>query len=130
MVLFFARSAVSQHGGARVEVAHLMLGILAAAPDAVTKVATVSGPVEHIRERAMKMLGAENERPGKGVDVPLSKDCQRALERGAREASALNSRDIRPEHLLLALLNDEAVSPMLGEIGVSRSSVLAFLKEK
>jgi ATP-dependent Clp protease ATP-binding subunit ClpA len=129
MVLFSTRGAVSRFGGKSVEAPHLLLGVVGAVPGVITRFAGEGWPVDRIRERAVGLFAAGEERMPLGANVPLSEDCQRALERSAEEASASNSSDVRPEHLVLALLDDPRVGPLLKEVGLSRELLLAVLEQ-
>ena len=128
--LLYARAAVSEYGGESIDSAHLLLGVLQAAPDAITLFAAADWPFERIQNRGVSLLP----RPAtvdEGVGIPFSADLKTDLERAAREASALGEADIRPEHLVLGLL-DSSVRPvqdLLRDAGVQREHIVEFLKQ-
>jgi ATP-dependent Clp protease ATP-binding subunit ClpB len=129
--LFFARAAVSLYGGGRMETDHLLLGLLEAAPSSITRFMGADWSVERMQEHLRRNV-LRGPTVAESVEIPLSPDLARILVRASREADNLLSQDVRPEHLLLALLDDDVGSDaeLLREAGVTRQSVVMFLQQK
>lgn len=104
--IFFARYEASRFGSPCIESEHLLLGLMREVkssldiflPDLEKRAAIPRRIEEHciIRE---KIAAA--------VDLPLSKECKRALVYAAEEADRLQHSHIGTEHLLLGVLRED-----------------------
>jgi ATP-dependent Clp protease ATP-binding subunit ClpA len=129
--LFFARGAVSQYGGAQLDSTDLLLGILQAAPEAIMRFTASGLSVESMKERAVATLPPAP-KLAEAAEVPFSPGLRRTIERAVRAADNAAARDIRPEHLVLIVLDDvmSAAGQVLRDAGVSRDAVTAFLRQQ
>ena len=103
--LFFARFAVSTHGGTAIETDHLLLGLLR------ERRGFISSLCAHARVDVEPLQMQVEERLAVGVrvpttmEIPFSADTKRILYSAVGEADRLSHNHIGIEHLLLALLN-------------------------
>jgi ATP-dependent Clp protease ATP-binding subunit ClpA len=67
-----------------------------------------------MRERLINTLPPAEKVP-ESLGIPFTRVVRDVLERTAQEAATLGSAEVRPEHLVLALLSDEAgsIGPLL-----------------
>src|SRR5262249_40756861 len=86
---------------------------------------------EGIRKR-VELETVRNKVISTSVDLPLSRQCKRALAYGAEEAQRLKHKLISTEHLLLGLLREEGslASRILQECGVERSAIVDGIDAK
>ena len=127
--LFFARLAVTRLGGSEVAETHLLHGVLADSPTAVTRFAAGS---EWTASRLLQLVGDLATRepgPSVSVEVPFSPAVLRIFPVAAARALGAN-RELVPEDLVLGLLEDPAapVARLLAEAGVTREAVEAWLR--
>lgn len=124
LVLFFARSAVSEHGGDQIGAAHLVVGILRVVPD-VADLLTPDWTAKRLRAEVLTLVRA-TARVKETVEIPFASDTRGAITRAVGEAELADSRLVTPQHLLLALLDDtsEGVGSLLRKAGLSRASIL------
>jgi hypothetical protein len=108
-----------------VDTDHLLLGVLGEEAAA----AAVSGlgvSLERVREAVVELRGpgAETDEAG-GRAIPISPRAREALEQSLREALRLGDDAIGAEHVLLAVLRDEAnrASKILDRLGVPAAAV-------
>ena len=100
--LFFARLAVSEHGGVQLEPAHLLLGVLRADPTGFLRFARSGETEESLAQRlAANMPGGT--KVSTEHEVPFSRPTIAVLEHACVEADGLDDRSIRPEHLLIGV---------------------------
>src|ERR1700757_857456 len=99
-VVFFAKYEASQLGSTSIETEHLLLGILRT--DGLLALRLLKAPekIESIREHIEKHF-SHGEKLSSYVDLPLSRECKRALAYSAEEAERLNQKNVAAEHLLL-----------------------------
>lgn len=126
-----AQAAARAMGHGSVDTAHLVLGILAAGPDAVGATVLESCGVERssVEAEVAATIGRDAATPG---HLPFAPDAKRALELSLREALALGSRRIGSEHLALALLRDRGspAAQVLAGRDVDHARVLAAVLER
>jgi ATP-dependent Clp protease ATP-binding subunit ClpA len=128
--LFEARSAVSRYGGDHIETAHLLFGLLQGTPLRVSPFIKADWSLDKILERLRPTLPHGDFLP-ESLDIPLSRDLQRTLARASREADRLASQTVRPEHLLLAVLDEPSNNEaLLREAGVTREAIETFLQNE
>ena len=104
--LFFARVAVSEHGGSSLSPAHLLLGLIKAAPDAVAPFVRDAHAVQTLAECLVTMIAAP-ELTGEGTEVPLDESVKEILLEALRRADGDGVASVTAEHLLTALLSAE-----------------------
>ncbi|RPH60690.1 MAG: hypothetical protein EHM89_08485 [Acidobacteria bacterium] len=128
--LFFARFAVSEHGGSRIDSDHLLLGILRAAPEALTRFMASGWSLQRMQDRAVALL-PPGQRVEESVEIPFSRAAADVIVRASEEAIALTNNEVRPEHLLLVLLNFEETptGQLLREAGLTRDAIVRFLQQ-
>ena len=127
--LFFARLEAHERGGAAIELEHIVLGILRAAPDAVLRFTNAHTTAESI-------VAASAERLSGGPKLPTSHELRfspavrKMLSQAHSHCEALGQRYVKPQHSVLALLDGERepVYHMLVDAGVDRTKVLEFLR--
>jgi ATP-dependent Clp protease ATP-binding subunit ClpA len=129
--LFFARFAVSEHGGSGIDSEHLLLGILRAAPEAVTRLMAPGWSLQQMQERVVALLPT-GQRVEESVEIPFSRAAADVIVRASEEAIALNNNEVRPEHLLLVLLSFEEAptGQLLREAGLTRDAIVSFLQQQ
>lgn len=98
-------------------------------PDAL---ASIGIDLSAVRERADEVFGpgaldrpAASGRPGRRRHIPFTKDAKKVLEVALREAVALKDREIRTEHLVLAMTRIEGSTAhrLLTECGADPADV-------
>lgn len=126
-----AQAAARAMGHGSVDAVHLVLGILAAGPDAVGATVLASCGVERgaVEAEIAATVGSGAAATG---HLPFARDAKRALELSLREALALGSRRIGSEHLALALLRDRSspAARVLAGRDVDHARVLAAVLER
>jgi len=124
--LFYARLAVSQHGGEAIGVEHILVGLLRAAP--ITVKGYLSADALEKLEQSAAALLPEGATVAEKVEIPFNHEAVRVLRNIARDSTGVV--EIKPEHLLLSLLSDQQspVGKLLHEVGISREAVLAYLQ--
>ena len=103
-VIFFSRYEASQYGSPYIETEHLLLGLIREGDEILrwTPGLTANFLREKIAEATHRAAPLST-----SVDLPLSKDCRRALDFAKNEADRLANKEIDREHLLLGLLDVE-----------------------
>ena len=127
-----AQVASRRMGHDHVDTEHLLLGILAAGPDAggATMLEGCGLTLSEVETEVESTRGREPE-PTKG-HIPFSAGAKKALELSLPEAIAAGHRRIGTEHLLLALMRDRTglASQLLARHGVELDRVVAFVRER
>ncbi|MEZ5219788.1 MAG: Clp protease N-terminal domain-containing protein [Ilumatobacteraceae bacterium] len=126
-VIMAAHQAAHAAGHDHVQPEHLVLGLLTE-PDAIAaKAIAEQASADEVRAAMAAALPA----PGAPRDglVPYSDAAKKVLELTAREALRLGHNYIGTEHLLLALLGDEADGP-LPALGLDRSRAEASIADQ
>jgi ATP-dependent Clp protease ATP-binding subunit ClpC len=121
-ILFFARYEASQMGSATIEIEHLLLGLLRENQGIISRL--ISGLDIDIKE--IRRIVYKNKKeilassPAK-ADLPLSSTAKRVLVLAHHEAEQLESKFVGPEHILLALLQEEDLNlqEQLKEMGLT-----------
>jgi ATP-dependent Clp protease ATP-binding subunit ClpC len=130
--VFFARYEASQLGRGEIEIEHLLLGVLSADPRLAFDLLRSQKKIATIRERVAKYRPREKE-TSTSVDLPLSRECKRALIHAAKECKKLKRSDIGTELLMLGIaceedcfaassLREEGITPMRLREEVNRSA--------
>ncbi len=129
--LFFSRYAVTQLGGVTIEPAHVVLGVMQGAPNAVTRFTRGSEAATALRER-LEAECTQGEKIPERVEIPFSDDTKAALEQTQVEADGLNNHWIRPEHIVLSVMvkTDGTATRALREAGVDPQAIRDYLRVK
>ena len=101
--LFYARVAVSEHGGVAIRDAHLVLGLLRAAPSELWECFSPSVPVQALSECLIGRVAGPTIVP-ESQEVPFSPLTRHALVSAMQVAGTFGHGEIAPEHLLIAVL--------------------------
>jgi ATP-dependent Clp protease ATP-binding subunit ClpA len=112
--LFVARAAALTMHESSIDVQHLVAGTLATWP-----------PAKSCREDVVRSLGVMVPQELNIVgDIPFSAAAQRVLRRTMTRADQLGHHRIRPEHLLLALIEEPGLDEALRQAGIRREVVI------
>ena len=108
LALFQARAAVSEHGGQAISDAHLLLGLLKAAPE----LGPLLRPPVNFQQLSECLVGAvaAQSLPADNVDIPYDSSAQTVLRAAAAIADGLNRKSVVPADILLALLQGETTA--------------------
>jgi hypothetical protein len=127
-----AQVAARRMGHDHVDTKHLLLGILAAGPDAAgaTMLERCGLTRAEVETEVASAVGREHE-PTKG-HIPFSAGAKKALELSLPEAIASGHRRIGTEHLLLALLRERTslAAELLARHGVELDRVVGLVRER
>ena len=104
--IFFARYEASQFGTKAIESEHLLLGLLREHPRLAERLHRRNASASEIRKEIEQRKPAGPKTPT-SVDLPLSKECKRALAFAADEAHRMKHQQIGNEHLLVGLLREK-----------------------
>jgi ATP-dependent Clp protease ATP-binding subunit ClpA len=131
-ILYVARRAASEHGSHAVQNEHLLLGLLDVTPTVLTRACGGRCSADDVQQQVLTTLPTPlpiGERLPVNVELAMAPETTTALERAMQEADNL-SQEVRPEHVLLALLEDErGVGRLLRDVEVSRGSIVASLRQ-
>ncbi len=104
--IFFARYEASQYGSRSIESEHLLLGLLREDQSVAKKFLRERGGDQAIREEIESQI-TRGERISTSVEMPLSGECKRILNKAAEEAERLAHKHVGTEHILLGILDEE-----------------------
>ena len=129
--LFFARTAVNDHGGTEIKPAHLLIGVLHAHPEAVLRFASTNVVVDDMLEHLVAVV-TEEARVPMTFEVRFSQESKAALERAQIEADELSDVTIRPEHLVLGIVvkTSSQATATLADAGVRISAIREALARR
>ncbi|MBN8562877.1 MAG: ATP-dependent Clp protease ATP-binding subunit [Leptolyngbya sp. UWPOB_LEPTO1] len=102
----------------------LLLGLIATRPSIAAQVLTdLDITLEEVQEQVQAVIGR-----GTGLsrtEIPFTPRSRRVLEQSLKEAERLGHSQVEPEHLLLAIVQDEAglATQVLERLGVERVEV-------
>jgi ATP-dependent Clp protease ATP-binding subunit ClpC len=107
---------------------HLLLGLDGSV--AGTMLERLGAPVTVLRQAVIDVVGRGDEPPAS--PPPFTPRAKKALELSLREALARNDKVIRPEHLLLGLLEerDGVACQVLASAGVEYDSIAAVVRPR
>jgi ATP-dependent Clp protease ATP-binding subunit ClpC len=125
--LFFARYAVTDHGGSTIEPEHLLLGAIHKR-NALLPLCFTPAILNTMEERLIEAVSQDEKIPT-AVEIPFSDAAKDALKRAAVEADDLNSREIRTAHLILGILSatQGVAFDVLHDAGVRLAELRALL---
>ena len=107
--LFFARGAVSKHGGHELAAEHVLLGILAVAPATIQRFANAEWTPQRLEQTLIQGVQSVDKVP-ESVDIGFSVGTQQVLARAAEAARRKGSMTIDLQHLLLGLVDDHGAA--------------------
>jgi ATP-dependent Clp protease ATP-binding subunit ClpA len=127
-VMFFARYEASNFGSPYIESEHMLLGLLREDKTLANHFLKSHAAVDSIRTQ-IEQNSTIGEKTPTSVDLPLSKECKRALQFGAEESAQFGHKDIGTGHLLAGLLREEKcfAAELLRERGVELAKVREWL---
>jgi hypothetical protein len=121
-LIFFARYEASCLASPTIETEHLLLGLMRESRWLFEKTLAVPGDTLQVIRKHIEMRSAAAQgRPklSTSVDLPLGAGVRIALNNATEEADAMQDPEIRPAHVLLALLReDEPLSQFLRDFGL------------
>src|SRR5580692_11694952 len=104
-VIFFARYEASQYGIMSIETEHLLLGLLREDKSLIWKCLRENGRVESLRLEIESQI-TRGERLSTAIEIPISAECKRVLNKAAEEAERLGTKYVGTEHILLGILRE------------------------
>lgn len=121
-VIFFARYEASHYGSPAIESEHILLGLLR--EHKTLRQWTPKAQSDEIRKWVDEQT-VQGPTIATSVDLPLSKSSAVILKAAADEADQLAHRDIRPEHLFLALfaVEDCLAAKLLRQAGTDPENI-------
>jgi uncharacterized protein (TIGR02246 family) len=122
--IFFARYEASQYGSTTIETEHLLLGIFREDHALTRKFLSQKGGAQALRDEIESHI-ARGARISTSVEVPLTPECKRILNRAAEEAELLGSKHVGNEHMLLGIFHEPAcfAARLLADRGLTLSSL-------
>lgn len=126
-----AQTAARAMGHAHVDTEHLLLGILAAGPEALGAAILARHGFDRGSAEEEIAAAVTPGAPGAQGHLPFAPRAKKVLERSLREALACGDGRIGTEHLLLALLREGrgVAAEILGRHGVDHDGVVKAVLE-
>ena len=126
-VIFFARYEASQYGSMSIETEHLLLGLFREDRGLARKFLSEKGGAQSLRNEIESRI-TRGERLSTAIEIPISAECKRILNKATEEAERLGTKHVAPEHILLGILHghDCLASRLLHERGLT----LDWLREE
>ena len=130
VALFHARASLTEHGGTRINDAHLLIGLLRAAGDQLLAGLADEQTAQQLSECLVSAI-VEPELLGENVEVPFDDRTQRILSRAVTLADGLRHSDVTPRHLFLSLLRDSpgTATDCLQRAGISVDAAIAAMHQ-
>lgn len=126
-VLFFARLAVSQHGGRSIRDTHLVLGLLQAAPDSMSRLVVGEAAVQTLAA-CLNAQVASPDVVASSVEIPFDERVKQIIDDAHNVANVHGHHHLTPEHLLLAVLRDGGeAAACLRQVGVNGDAIERLL---
>jgi ATP-dependent Clp protease ATP-binding subunit ClpC len=128
--LFFARYAVTDHGGSAIEPEHLLLGATHKR-HAVLPLSFTPAILSTMEDRLIAAVSRGEKKLPTTVEIPFSDAAKDVLKRAAVEADDLNSKEIRTAHLILGILSatQGVAFDVLHDAGVRLPELRALLAQ-
>jgi len=119
-----ARAEAGKLGSDVIDSEHLLMGIVCVHPDLFTSLG-IEVELDSLREKCREFRPPSSPIPN-SRDLPLSEDASRILQEASAIADERQSREVRTEHLLLAMIEGPCHSAqMLATNGPMREMLLA-----
>jgi ATP-dependent Clp protease ATP-binding subunit ClpA len=136
-VVTSALEETRRRGDRRIGTEHLLLALLhdprsAAAQALGIDLETARATLDALDQAALASLGIDVQGierpgiPGSRKRTPLTSGARSALGRAVKQTAHSRSRRIKPQHMLLALLDCESPDPaaeLMAQLGIDRASV-------
>ena len=122
--LFFARFAVTEFGGEVIEVSHLLMGLVRCDRGWWGELLAPAHDVAAIEVR-LGEIQPGGTKVSTSVEIPFSGAVKDILKGSAAEADARGSRDVRPIHMLLALIAHAEGEAVCRKAGIDVHAVRA-----
>jgi len=126
-VIFFARYEASQYGIMSIETEHLLLGLLREDKSLIWKCLRENGRVESLRLEIESQI-TRGERLSTAIEIPISAECKRVLNKAAEEAERLGTKYVGTEHILLGILREHDC--LAARLLCERGMTLEWLREE
>ena len=125
LALFHARAGLSEHGGTAIADAHLLLGILKAAPE-LGPLMRPTVNIQRLSECLVGAVAAPSLLPT-SVEVPFAPAAKAAVLEALRIADRFGQFDVAPAHLFLAVLEQppSAAAECLRSAGIDLTATTA-----
>lgn len=119
-VVVAAQEVARDRGHAEINSVHLLLGLLDA-PESIAALALNQQRVDldELRRTVQEAVPVTTDGEPPAL-IPFSGDARESLKLAPQQAQRLGHAFVGTEHLLLALLDEKAVSGMLGEVGLTK----------
>jgi hypothetical protein len=132
--LFYARAAVSEHGGTSIGAVPLLLGVLRVLPGSAASPFGGAGAVQALSECLVASMVSQDLSP-ESEEIPFDSMAKRILQGAGRRpsvASAPDGQDIDSGDLLLALLREDPVDvlPCLQRAGLDVTALKRQLADE
>ncbi len=131
-VLFFSRYEASQMGSNKIEIEHIVLGLLRENQGILGKIINdINLDIREVRRSIYDTREDIKPPIANKVDLPLSSDAKRVLVRAQKEADQLKSKFVGPEHIMLSMLEEEEfpASEILDKAGLTYSYLVDELSQ-
>jgi ATP-dependent Clp protease ATP-binding subunit ClpC len=130
-LLTYSREEAIRLGNDYVGVEHVMLALLRDAETPVAKILEEHGvPLKALRRELEDRVRSPVKRPVESGRLLLSRQVEQIFRRASIEASRVESPEVQPEHVFLALLRDESspITQTLEQYGIRYANVLEVLR--
>jgi ATP-dependent Clp protease ATP-binding subunit ClpC len=123
--VFIGLYEASQFGSESIEIEHLLLGFLRADLTLAFRLFKSSEKLEEVRDRVERETPRKNRTASSSVDLPLSNQSERVLNRAALEAGRRHQAYVGSEHLFWGIMQAKAsiAARIMLESGISLSQI-------
>ena len=126
-VIMAAHNTAHQSGHQYVQPGHIILGLLTEPDSIAAKAIAMKTTLDAVRDAVAAILPPAGS-PRDGL-VPYDEEAKKVLELTIREALRLGHNYVGTEHILLALLEDQASGP-LASLGLGKDDVADLVSEQ
>jgi len=127
-MMFVARLAVSDHGGATLDPEHFLLAFIQQSANTMGRFVAPEWPLPRLEAEIAKTLKAFP-KPSEEADVSPGPRTTRLLVAAAEIAVAEGSASVRPEDLLRAMINDQGTAGnLLRQAGVTAEGITSVMR--
>lgn len=121
-----ARVEAGKVGSDSIDSEHLLMGIACVDPDLFTSLG-IEVELDSLREQSMEFRPPSSPIPN-SRDMPISEDAKKILHQASAIADERQSREIRTEHLLLAMIEEPChAAQLLAKHGPVREKLLTVV---